>query len=170
MTIMILMWGDTMSDLISRSALYDKLIYDTTKTATVTGGEYIATWRIADVIAEAPTIDAVPVDKISFTDLYLANGEAIATFKFGNQGITIRKKCEDVYTEEDVRDAYTGGYSCGMEQGMGKVVVHGRWVVKYDSKKKVWCSVCDHVRDIYTQIGWHYCPNCGAKMDGETDV
>lgn len=47
-------------------------------------------------------------------------------------------------------------------------VVHGDWVVKYDSKKKVWCSVCDHVRDIYAQIGWHYCPNCGAHMkDGD---
>lgn len=93
---MILMWGETMSDLISRSALYDKLIYDTTKTATVTGGEYIATWRIADVIAEAPTIDAVPVDKIQFTDLYLDGCEAIAVFKFGNQGITLRKKCDEL--------------------------------------------------------------------------
>ena len=52
-------------------------------------------------------------------------------------------------------------------------VVHGRWefdhtttVEKYDVVK---CSNCGHEAfaiAIYVKEG-HYCPNCGAKMDGE---
>ena len=43
-------------------------------------------------------------------------------------------------------------------------VVHGHWVKlgKHD-----WaCSVCK--RGVpYSYTGFHYCPNCGAKMDGD---
>ena len=42
-------------------------------------------------------------------------------------------------------------------------VVHGRWK-KYG--KHDWrCSAC-HVGVPYEYTGFHYCPNCGAKMDG----
>ena len=87
-----------MSDLISRSALYDKLIYDTTKTATVTGGEYIATWRIADVIAEAPTIDAVPVDKMELQQFSIDTHTrtAKAVFQFGDKRITLCRDCGEL--------------------------------------------------------------------------
>lgn len=59
--------------------------------------EFLGTVSVVAVrdIDEAATIDAVPVDNIHFTDLYLDGSEAIAVFKFGNQGITLRKKCED---------------------------------------------------------------------------
>lgn len=152
-----------MSDLISRSALLAR--YDRIHVG--------APGAARKMIEDAPTVDAVPVDKIYFTDLYLANGEAIATFKFGNQGITIRKKCEDVYTEEDVRDAYTGGYSCGMEQGMEKAVVHGRWIPTYHKyyNRDGECLIADewHCSEcgVRHRDKWNYCPNCGTKMDGE---
>lgn len=42
-------------------------------------------------------------------------------------------------------------------------VVHGRWIM--DGKEHCYCSECKHGRNIRTQIGWVYCPNCGAKMD-----
>lgn len=52
-------------------------------------------------------------------------------------------------------------------------VRHGRWKsVKagvsnnypfWDSK----CSECGYTTAM-TQIGWMYCPHCGAKMDGDT--
>lgn len=29
------------------------------------------------------------------------------------------------------------------------------------------CSVCGATRNCERDIGWRYCPNCGAKMDGE---
>ena len=162
-----------MADLINRAALLAE--YDKHHVGAPGGARKL--------IEEAPTIDAVPVDKISFTDLYLANGEAIATFKFGNQGITIYKKCDDVYTEEDVRDAYTGGYSCGMEQGMEKAVVHGRWLT-LQTEKDYWgfdadgdfgcysdyptvCTECGYDLTEHHGERTNYCPSCGAKMDGE---
>lgn len=41
-------------------------------------------------------------------------------------------------------------------------VRHGRW----DSDMSgAWCSVCGE----YSEGEWNYCPNCGAKMDGEND-
>lgn len=100
------------------------------------------------MIEDAPTIDAVPVDKIHFTDLYLDGIEAIAVFKFGNQGITLRKKCEDFVH-----------------------VVHGRWVKDGDF---LICLNCESEIDIKSRLGVenrkNYFPNCGAKMDGEADV
>ena len=48
-------------------------------------------------------------------------------------------------------------------------VVHGRWKSGGIINE---CQVCG---EIYSLNGgnahkpWNYCPNCGAKMDGETD-
>ena len=78
---------------------------------TIPVGEqrYVATWRISDLIADAPTVDAVEV-------------------------------------------------------------VHGRWEPRTDVFGFVRCSVC-HDCNIYDDWAdgkkWNYCPNCGAKMDGD---
>lgn len=139
-----------MSDLISRSALYDKLIYDTTKTATVTGGEYIATWRIADVIAEAPTIDAVPVDKIMFLELSVdkKTKTAKAVIELGDRKFQLYLPDVDVDVEP---------------------VVHGQWIPVPSSDmvtgKAYECSECKKMR--FGSFKPNYCPNCGAKMEGE---
>lgn len=57
-------------------------------------------------------------------------------------------------------------------------VKHGRW---YSRGGRFRCSVCDNkafLKDIGGTGGWSheyeqqkspYCPNCGAKMDGETE-
>lgn len=45
-------------------------------------------------------------------------------------------------------------------------VAHGRWIVSHDEFCS--CSICKY--PFYA--GWNqanYCPNCGAKMDGEAD-
>ncbi len=49
-------------------------------------------------------------------------------------------------------------------------VVHGRWIGKgglYQGE----CSVCGYMTFDKTaewaRSYWHYCPNCGAKMDGD---
>ena len=48
-------------------------------------------------------------------------------------------------------------------------VVHGRWVQKeirelLCSSIVPHCSVCNALK---IQDKWNYCPNCGAKMDGD---
>lgn len=45
-------------------------------------------------------------------------------------------------------------------------VVHGRWIASHDEFCA--CSICKY--PFY--VGWNqanYCPNCGAKMDGDTE-
>lgn len=51
-------------------------------------------------------------------------------------------------------------------------VVHGRWERKHDGARFV-CSNCRLVKVSYEMLSffistgrWKYCPNCGAKMDG----
>lgn len=49
-------------------------------------------------------------------------------------------------------------------------VKHGKWEVgdisyRYPSGVH-YCSVCDYI-DPFSTGSMHYCPNCGAKMDGE---
>ena len=41
-------------------------------------------------------------------------------------------------------------------------VRHGRWILKDDGRAH--CSECDTAGNSYV---WHYCPNCGARMDGD---
>lgn len=48
-------------------------------------------------------------------------------------------------------------------------VMHGRWVGGYKNRKGKWfytkpcCSVCSFEQEGIS----NYCPNCGAKMDGD---
>ena len=52
-------------------------------------------------------------------------------------------------------------------------VVHGRWEPREDAIGFVRCSVC-HDCNIYDDWPddkkWNYCPNCGAKMDGDVNA
>ena len=49
-------------------------------------------------------------------------------------------------------------------------VVHGRWEPRKDAIGFVRCSAC-HNCNIYDDWAdgkkWNYCPNCGAKIDGD---
>lgn len=47
-------------------------------------------------------------------------------------------------------------------------VVHGRWGMHSDRPDTLICSICDHAFDAWKHDidRMHYCPNCGAKMDG----
>ena len=45
-------------------------------------------------------------------------------------------------------------------------VVHGRWIyepVEFSIVKDIRCSVCRR----YVEVPENYCPDCGAKMDGD---
>ena len=47
-------------------------------------------------------------------------------------------------------------------------VVHGKWIEqeKYTFGVMYDCSICDN-RILDNGHSWNYCPNCGAKMDGD---
>lgn len=49
--------------------------------------------------------------------------------------------------------------------------VHGRWIEqeKYNFGVMYDCSICgDRILD--NGHSWNYCPNCGARMDGDDDA
>lgn len=47
-------------------------------------------------------------------------------------------------------------------------VVHGKWHIDKSFMPFICtCSECGAVYDIDGAFEWHYCPICGAKMDGE---
>lgn len=76
-------------------------------------------------------------------------------------------------------DLYGMGIMAGIDFAMKKTVEipaadvaqvrHGRWEPRKDVPGFVNCSVC-HDCNIYDDWAdgkkWKYCPNCGAKMDG----
>lgn len=41
-------------------------------------------------------------------------------------------------------------------------VVSGKWEI--ECRNRVKCPNCGFGRNIETQLGWNYCPNCGANM------
>lgn len=47
--------------LIDADELYNKLMYDTTITYELGGGEYIARWRVGEAIETAPTVEVEPI-------------------------------------------------------------------------------------------------------------
>ena len=55
-----------------------------------------------------------------------------------------------------------------------QTVKHGRWITEYEPDGKPYCfhcSVCDSDFNIVrNEIAYDYCPDCGAKMDGEDNV
>ena len=46
-------------------------------------------------------------------------------------------------------------------------VKHGKWKKVYEIYPRYVCTSCKH---LYNNKGYKYCPNCGAKMDGERRV
>ena len=42
-------------------------------------------------------------------------------------------------------------------------IVHAKWIL--EAKNRCCCSKCLFERNIETQYGWDYCPNCGTRCD-----
>lgn len=66
-------------------------------------------------------------------------------------GLAVAKRIADKISTADVEE-----------------VKHGHWIkyAKYSFGTMYDCSICS-TRIIDDGHSWHYCPNCGAKMDGE---
>ena len=48
-------------------------------------------------------------------------------------------------------------------------VRHGRWAMSSDRPDTIICTCCDSAFDVWKADikRHHYCPNCGARMDGD---
>ena len=76
---------------------------------------------------------------------------------------------------EATEAAYKNGYKKGYEDGKADAVevVNGRWkpVYDYDDGEidhiAESCSVCKRHVSWFKGRPFNYCPNCGAKMDGD---
>ena len=77
----------------------------------------------------------------------------------------------DKYTLQE--EAYKRGYEAGKSDAVE--VVHGEWTIiedDYSFLTTLRCSVCgeEYCFEEYDEDlppHYRYCPNCGAKMDGE---
>lgn len=92
------------------------------------------------------------------------------------------------------REALIGDFkSCGADQGLVdaiayrinqhpaadvEVVRHGAWVEYWDDNYLSFCHKCSECKGLpltkeetmHDEVLSAYCPHCGAKMDGKTDV
>ena len=46
-------------------------------------------------------------------------------------------------------------------------VVHGRWETNSDRPDTLICSICKCGFDMWKHDPHNFCPNCGARMDGD---
>lgn len=76
---------------------------------------------------------------------------------------------------DEAKKAPLCDYCAGMKNVIGIVknqdsvdpVKHGHW--KFAKDVYISCSVCDATILLFNAENPHYCPHCGAKMDGEAE-
>lgn len=70
-------------------------------------------------------------------------------------------KCRELFKDEKIAESIYRYLCDGIEEcdGVEPERKHGEWTVINGC---VSCSVCGE-----PNMEWNYCPNCGAKMDGE---
>ena len=77
--------------------------------------------------------------------------------------------------KEAYGQAFENGRTVGYEEGKRDAVKHGRWApLEYDGfadGSPVWdlweCSECQYEHSGDEDTLTPYCPNCGARMDGD---
>lgn len=100
----------------------------------------------------------------------------------GYDPITLESFTRHMTKHREPYDQYDMGYVDAVEQIENFLeyntvdaveVVHGRWEREHDGARFV-CSNCRLVKVSYGMLSffistgrWKYCPNCGAKMDGD---
>ena len=82
---------------------------------------------------------------------------------------TVGREQDDMDIHTATEEAYKKGY----EDGKRDAVVHGKWVERYDFDNDFYydCSACGEsfclIEGTPEENFYSYCPNCGARMDGE---
>lgn len=81
---------------------------------------------------------------------------------------SLNAKHEDIGYEKGYRDGYAEALNV---TDNAEPVRHGHWLF-YEEPDGYYHSECSECgqwcdEDVFLKGKWHYCPNCGAKMDGE---
>lgn len=99
-------------------------------------------------IEKMTTVDAVSVDEIKLHHILIdQNGIPEVKLQFGDRTLILRREDDPV----DVRE-----------------VVHGRWEPVECRPHLIYkCSECGDMWSYGAIIHMGFCPNCGAKMDGD---
>lgn len=70
-------------------------------------------------------------------------------------------------TYEATEQAYKNGYEKGYEDGKRDAVKHGRWGRTAPNRYGHPCHPCLECGFLASYQDKNYCPNCGARMDGD---
>jgi len=110
---------------------------------------------------------------INGLDMPSDDGELVEVLIFGDGHVV---QTGDSFKAEDGRFYYK---PCDWKYLTAVPVKHGEWIHGREVSRdyvgdacvcihyeKWWCSECNYTVDLGEPL-WHYCPNCGAKMDGE---
>lgn len=85
----------------------------------------------------------------------------------------------EAYTEQQVRDAFNSGYSCGKEQAeeyASAEAVQGEWIRTSNDWidgtcgarfYPIHCSICNY--STYDDSATNFCPNCGVRLVTENE-
>ena len=84
--------------------------------------------------------------------------------------------CNQLYSDETCEPADCDWLRMLEEDADVAPVMHGHWVVRFDGpykRRRCYCSHCgkhNGVGGIAQNQEKPYCPNCGARMDGDSDA
>lgn len=84
--------------------------------------------------------------------------------------------CNQLYSDEPCEPADCDWLRMLEEDADVAPVMHGHWVVRFDGpykRRRCYCSHCgkhNGVGGIAQNQEKPYCPNCGARMDGDSDA
>jgi len=99
---------------------------------------------------------------------------------------TEQEPCDDVVSRKDIQDYIAKYLSQYLYEDVRQAVEaidtyigdmpsvtpkSGKWILTIEDWNKWTCSNCGYVKrtDIHVNIGWKFCPNCGAKMQEVED-
>jgi len=78
-------------------------------------------------------------------------------------------KCRELFKDEEIAESIYRYLCDGIEEcdGVEPEREHGKWIDPA-AENCYRCSVCEEYTTMeMPRLLYHYCPNCGAKMDGE---